>query len=253
MTGRLTEIWRFPIKSHGRERVDAVVLTAGRTMAWDRRWAVAHEAAKFNDDDPEWVPSANFSRGSKAPRLTAINAQVDEASGLMTLTHPDLNAITFNPDDPDDADRFIKWVTPISPADRALPTRLVAVPMRGMTDTPYPSMSLMNMSSHRAVEQKIGRDISHMRWRINLTLEGLAPWEEFDWIGKRIRVGTAELEVRDPIVRCMMTTANPENGVRDTDTLGALQDGWGHQNFGVYAEVVTSGDLRNGDDIEVLG
>ena len=45
----------------------------------------------------------------------------------------------------------------------------------------------------------------------------------------------------------MATTANPETGRRDAETLDALERGWGHQDFGVYAEVVAGGTVKVGD------
>jgi hypothetical protein len=41
--------------------------------------------------------------------------------------------------------------------------------------------------------------------------------------------------------------ANPETGARDVDTLMHLRDGWGHQDFGVYAEVIEGGPIVVGD------
>jgi len=46
--------------------------------------------------------------------------------------------------------------------------------------------------------------------------------------------------------------ANPETGRRDADTLGALENGWGHTDFGVYAEVTQTGMIRPGDSVEVI-
>lgn len=85
--GRISALWRHPIKSHGREGLQSVTLTEGQTMPWDRRWAVAHEMAKT--DGTAWAPSAEFSRGAKVAALMAIAATVDETAGTVTLTHPD--------------------------------------------------------------------------------------------------------------------------------------------------------------------
>ena len=90
------------------------------------------------------------------------------------------------------------------------------------------------------------------RFRGNLWLEGLAPFAEFDLVGREIRVGGAVLRVREPITRCKATTVDPATGVRDADTLGALEAGWGHQDFGVYAEVVEGGRVAVGDAAETL-
>ena len=247
MTGRVAHIWRHPIKSHGREELHSVTFDAGRTMPWDRTWAVIHDAAGYDTAAPAWAPSAAFSRCSKTAALQAITATLDEASARLTLRHPDRPEITLAPDDPAENARFIDWVSPLCDPGRAMPAEIVRVPGRGMTDTDFPSVSLVNLASHRAVEGRLGRKISPLRWRGNLVLDGLAPWEEFDWIGRTIRIGAAELVIRERTVRCLATTASTQTGRRDADTLGVLDDGWGHQDFGVYAEVVTGGAVATGD------
>lgn len=248
MTGTVAQIWRHPIKSHGREALQRVPLAEGRTMPWDRAWAVRHERSKA--DGTAWAPCANFSRGAKAPSLQAIQAVLDEADETLALSHPDLPDLHFDP--ATEQDRFLDWVGPIMPADRAASAAIIRVPDRGMTDTDYPSISLINLASHRAVGQRLGQDLSPLRWRGNFLLDGLAPWEEFDWIGKRLRIGTVEIEVRERIGRCLATAANPGTGKRDADTLNALQTGWGHTDFGVYAVVTGSGAVGLGDRIERL-
>lgn len=248
MSGAVVGLWRHPIKSHGREELPSVTLTAGQTMPWDRTWAVAHEAAKT--DGSEWAPCASFSRSSKAPELQAIHASLNEGTGRITLRHHARPDLTFNPDG--DIAEFLDWVAPLMPKDRAASARIVRVPGRGMTDTEFPSISLCNLASHRAVERKIGHDLSPLRWRGNIWIDGLNPWQEMDWPGRVLRIGTAELRVVETIKRCLATTANPETGKRDADTLGALKSGWDHQNFGVCAEVTVSGTVRPGDRIELV-
>ncbi len=251
MTPHVAAIWRHPIKSHGREELARTLLTEGRCIPWDRRWAVAHEMAEIDLQDPQWVACSNFSRGAKAPKLMAITARVNLRLQEVTLSHPDLPDLTLNPDK--DPGALIQWVMAISPTNRALPAHVVRVGKTGLTDTDFPSISLINMASHSAVETQLGRKISANRWRANLFLDGLEPWEERDWIGKTIRVGRAELEIREHITRCLATTTSTRTGERDADTLGALDAGWGHKQFGIYGVVTKTGDLRQGDAIEVLG
>lgn len=252
MTARIASIWRHPIKSHGRERMDRVSLAPGRAMPWDRRWAVAHDASRFDSDAPAWQPCQNFSIGAKSPALQAIRAVSDRAAGTVTLTHPDRPDLTICPDDAQDGARFIEWVTPISNPDRAQPARLVRAEGTAMTDTDYQSISLVNLASHAAIGAELDQDLSPLRWRANVLIEGLDPWAERRWIGTRIRLGAVEMEVVDHIERCMATTANPDTGIRDADTLGALNRGFGHQDCGVYARVLQGGQIQDGDVIEVL-
>ena len=241
-------LWRHPIKGHGREALETVDLAEGQTMPWDRRWAVAHEATK--SDGTAWAPCANYSRGSKVAALMAINAQVDEATGKVTLSHPDRPEMTFDPDT--EAASFLDWVRPLMPANRAQSTHIHGVPGRGMTDTDFPSISLINLATHRDLAERMGQELSPLRWRCNIHFDGIAPWEEFNWIGKSLRIGSVEFLVRERIVRCLATTANPETGQRDADTLGALNAQWDHQDFGVYAVVSQSGTIKLGDEVEVL-
>lgn len=250
MSARVTDLWRHPIKSHGRERLDRTVLVSGQAMPFDRHWAVTHANSKFDADNPEWVMCRNFMLGTLTPKLAGINATFFDAEGRIELTHRDLGQITFRPDNPADTDRFIAWLKPLSEGDALQPVGLARLPGRGLTDTDFPSVSVMNMASHRAVGQRIGRQIEPERWRGNVWLDGLAPWEEFDWIGKRIRVGETVLDIVEPIRRCKHTMANPVTGIRDTDTLTALREGWGHQDFGVYARVIEGGAIATGDSAQ---
>ena len=245
-------LWRHPIKSHGREALTEVALTAGQTMPWDRTWAVTHEASKFDSHDPQWVMCRNFMIGTSTPALAGIWATLDEATRTLTLTHAALGSHVFQPDNPDDWAGFLMWVMPLCPPDQRQPTGIVTIPGRGMTDTAEPTISIMNTASHAAVAGQLGQPLEQERWRGNIWLDGLPAWQEWDWIGKTIRIGSAELHVTEPIERCKHTMAHPQTGQRDADTLGALRAGWDHQNFGVYATVIKGGKIALNDTAEVL-
>jgi uncharacterized protein YcbX len=241
--GRLAHICRHPIKGHGREDLASVRLSAGQCLPWDRHWAVAHDAAKLVDG---WNPCANFARGAKAYGLMAIESDLDEATATLTLRHPDRGALTFRPDDPADLPRFLAWVGPLNPANRAQPARIVTAG-RGMTDSDFPSVAILNLASLADLSARMGQDLSIHRWRGNLWLDGAAPWAEWDWLGRDIRIGNAVLRVQERITRCMATTVEPATGHSNADTLGALEAAFGHQDFGLYATVVQDGDIALGD------
>jgi uncharacterized protein YcbX len=249
MAGAVTHLWRHPIKAHGAESVVETVLTAGSTMPWDRIWAIAHEAARLDGASGDWHPCANFSRGAKSPELMAIRARVDETAGTVTLTHPRLEPITVDPDVAEGAARLIEWVRPVSNPDRARPAS-VARAGRGMTDSDWPSISILSVASLDALSATAGRDLAQERFRGNVWIEGSEPWAEFGWVGRTLRIGDATLAVRERITRCKATMVDPETGVSDVDTLGALESGWGHRDFGVYAQVIDGGRIAVGDRVE---
>ncbi|MGR3485752.1 MAG: MOSC domain-containing protein [Paracoccaceae bacterium] len=240
---RVESLWRHPIKAHGRERVARANLTAGAMMPGDRIWAVAHEAASAVDG-ADWVPCRNFNRAAKAPALMAIESAWDEAAGTVTLTHPDREPLTFDPDR--DGDAIVAWTRDMTPEGRAAPARVVRARGAAFSDSDFPSISLISLASHRALEAEMGRELSPLRWRGNLLIEGAEAWEEASWVGREIAVGGARLRVRERIVRCRATMANPESGVVDADTLTALRP-HGDQEFGVCAEVIEGGPVAEGD------
>ena len=242
----IAHIFRHPIKGVGVEEIATVDLTAHATMPWDRVWAVAHQAARLNDG---WNPCVNFIRGAKTGTLMATRAQVDEGSGNITLTHPDRPEITLDPDT--DPVGLVEWITPLCDPARALPQTVVRVPGRGMTDSDFPSISILNLASLRALSDRMGLPLDPRRFRGNLWFDGDGPWVEWDWIGKRLTIGTATFEVRERITRCKATTIDPDTGRARGDTLAALDAGWGHQDLGIYAEMVDGGTVTRGDEVTV--
>ena len=243
----VTALWRHPIKSHGREALTRVSLTEGRAMPYDRIWAIAHDAAKV--DGTGWAACQNFNRGAQSPRLMAITATLDEATETLTLSHPDQPDVTVHPDE--DSARLLDWVRPLADPERAQPNKVFRLDHRAFTDTPFASVSLCNTASHAAIEGLAQSPLQQQRWRGNIWFEGATAWQEFGWLGRDLRLGTAVLRVEERITRCKATTANTDTGVRDVDTLKALNT-LGHQDFGIYATVIQSGDVALGDQLELI-
>ena len=248
MGWRLAHIFRHPIKAHGREALTQVALEEGRCLPFDRQWAVAHEAAHLM---PGWNACMNFTRGAKTPALQAIMARFDADAQEITLTHPLCDALTFAPDTAQGQADFLNWVAPLMAGGRAQPVRLVSAG-RGMTDSAFESVSILNAASNRALGQRLGLDLGMDRWRGNLWLDGLAPWEEFDLMDRELQIGAARLRVVERIGRCRATMVDCATGRIDVDTLSALEESYDHTDFGVYAVVTQGGDIRQGDPAELL-
>ena len=238
---RLALITRHPIKAHGREFLASVVLSEGATLPYDRRWAIAHEAAKLT---PGWVSCNNFLRGVKTPQLMAMEAAMEGTQ--VRLTHPTLGSITVDPDDEIDAKRLIAWVKPLVAEGRAQPVQVVRHE-GGLTDSDYPTVSILNLASLADLSARMGMDLSPHRFRGNLWLEGAAAWEEFSWIGRRLQIGAAVLEVTERITRCRATCVDPTTGEVMGETLAALDQAFGHKDFGVYAKVIQGGMIALND------
>jgi uncharacterized protein YcbX len=244
MTWTLAQIWRHPIKGIGAETLGHVGLQIDRPLPLDRAWAVLEEGGEAGEG---WRACRNFLRGAKGPSLMAVRARVED--GTIHLSHPDRPELAVTPGTEGAAKALFDWLRPIYPADRRPPAALVRAPEMGMSDANFASVSVLNLASLRALGQKLGRDLDPRRFRGNLWLEGLAPWEEVDLVGKRLKIGAAELEVIEPITRCRATEANPDTGRRDAATLAALEEALGHTEFGVYTMVRRAGRVATGDEV----
>lgn len=242
----LTQIWRYPIKGIGAERLESITVEVNRPLPLDRAWAVREAGGSL---EPGWQSCRNFLRGAKGPGLMGVMARVEGT--MLTLSHPAQTDLTV-PMEEESAAALFDWLAPIYPADRNAPEALVKAPEEGMADVPFASVSLMNHSSRRALSQRAGQDLDARRFRGNLWVDGLAPWEEFDLLGKHIQLGSAEFKLLEPITRCRATEANPDTGQRDVNTLRVLETGWGHTDFGVNAVVTKPGMIRCTDKMVVL-
>lgn len=248
MTPTVSSILRHPLKSIGREALTDVDLTAGHWIPFDRKWAIAHERSKL---DGGWAKKANFLRGVAAPTLMAVEATLDVQTKSLTLSHPALPSITVQPNTSEGEAALLEWLHDLWPIDLPSPTKVYRAQDSALTDVPDAWISINSTASLKALAHRTGSDLSPHRFRGNIWVDGLTPWEEATWIGKRLRIGDAVLQVKEQITRCKATMANPETGQRDVDVLGTLDD-LGHQEFGVYAEVVESGRVALNSPVEVL-
>lgn len=248
MTGSVATILRHPLKSIGREALEEVVLEAGKWLPFDRKWAVAHERSKLDGD---WGKKVNFLRGVAAPSLMAVEAKLNTTTKDLTLIHPKEGEITVNLSQPGDEPTLFEWLHNLWPIDLPAPTGLYKAGAAHLTDVPDPWIAINTTASLKALSHRVGMNLSPHRFRGNLWLDGTDPWEETNWVGKRLKVGDVVLDVKEQITRCKATMANPETGQRDADVLETLND-LGHQEFGVYAEVTQGGRVALGDEVQVL-
>ncbi len=248
MSAALSMIVRHPIKAIGREELASIVLKPGKWLPYDRLWAIAHERSKLDGDG--WAKKVNFLRGVTDPQLMAVTAEFDAVLKAVTLHHPKTGSITVRPNAADDEAPLVDWLRRIWPDDLPAPTGVYQASDAHLTDVPDPWLSLNSTASLKALAARADSDLNPHRFRGNLWIDGLEPWAEKRWVGKTVQIGDVKFAVREEITRCKATMANPETGKRDVDTLQLLDD-LGHQEFGVYAEVIEAGEIALGASVTV--
>ena len=141
-----------------------------------------------------------------------------------------------------------------------LPVRLVqpVEPGAGL-DRGRGAVSILSTGSLEALRAAAGeaQPVDARRFRMLLGVEGVGPHEEDSWLGRRVRVGDAEVEVQGNVGRCLVTSRDPDTGETNLPTLDLLAAYRGDVEtteplpFGVWASVTEPGVVRLGDPVVV--
>lgn len=260
-------IVRYPVKGLAGVVADEPVhVHPGRGLRWDRSHAIENGVVAPRSR-AGWNPRETYFHVAKHEAIVRIGVTLDEAEGdvpLLTLTAPDgrsarvrLGAGEHDATSPatfgggraaDDVDALLDATLPSGPLGAPALVHTGA----GLWDWPEAHLSIINLATVDALADAADTPIDRRRFRGNLYLGGLEAWSELALLGRRIRVGTAVLEVFQPTDRCRATTINPADAVSDLNVPALLASRFGHMYCGVYARVVVAGDVPPGAPIEVL-
>jgi uncharacterized protein YcbX len=250
---RVSRLSIAPVRSLGLLHPDAVELTDVGVVE-DRR---------FYLEDDGWLVD-RISAGA----LVQIGAWADPEATRLRLTLPDGRVIDGPVELGDPVETHIHgrtgvgrvvvgpWAAAIEPfAGR--PVRLIRCDRPGGTRRGN-AVSLVSDGSLRRLASQLGQaEIDARRFRMLIEVEGARAHEEDDWIGGRVAIGTAELDITRADARCAITTQDPDTGRRDIDTLRWIIDYRGLSPdrkalFGVLGEVARPGRVSLGDEVRVL-
>jgi len=234
---RVLEVWRFPVKSLLGERVEQTELGA-EGLTGDRSWALFDVGTGFGLTARR-VPELLFAAGRLRPdgtaevvlpdgTATADDAVLSRWAGRPVALRPAaavLGPRRFeNPADAEHEDTG-RW-DPFAGADGAF------------HDNADARVTLVSTGTLGGWDRR--------RFRANVVLGGAG---EDDLVGRRVRLGTAELDVVRRVPRCVMTTRPQAGGIgRDTAVLKTINRERGGA-LAVGALVVQPGALAVGDTV----
>jgi MOSC domain-containing protein len=117
------------------------------------------------------------------------------------------------------------------------------------------SVSLVTTSSLHRLREELGTDVDDTQFRATFTVssDGEPAAVEDSWIGRRLRIGNAEVEVRSGLPRCAVVDLDPDTGRRRAPvlrTLAGYRRAGGEILFGVDAAVTRPGRVEVGDVVE---
>jgi uncharacterized protein YcbX len=254
---KIESLYRYPVKGLTPEALTHAALTPGSCIQWDRAFALAQGDATLDPANPAWVSKTNFMCLLRNARIALLRTRFDDATGLLTITTPSGETLQTAPLTQEGqatlTDFFIRFLGKETRYGvNHQPPVFRYFPNHSFCDHKTQVVSLIGLGSLRALESAVGATRDKRRFRANIYIEDIAPWAEFDWLGKTIRIGETTLAVQERIDRCGATTVNPDTAERDANPVKELQQNFGHVDLGIFAEVLTGGEIRPGDAISVL-
>jgi MOSC domain-containing protein len=257
MEGRVVRISIAPVKSLGLVHPEEVELGPTGVPGNRRFWLV--------DADHRLVNVK--AHGS----LVRIHPEWDEKTRRLVLSFPDGERVEgiVEPGEPVEAMLFSgphasRWVP--GPWEEAL-SRYFGEPLtllwsdEGAVDRSARggAATIVSRASLERLREQTGSSapVDGRRFRMLFEVDGIGAHEEDEWLGRHVRVGEAVVEPLGDVGRCLATTRDPDTGVSDLDTLGALaryrrRGQVEDLPLGIYCAVVTPGRVRVGDGVGVL-
>ncbi len=255
-------LYRYPVKGFTPEQRDALTILPSGRVAGDR--VLGFRFASTEEPDDEWSRKQGMVVLMNTPGLARLQVRYDDRANRMAIV---LDGKPFA-DEPLDTEGRVRLATalagyvlgldenPLEDHPERLPLRLVG---DGVTpryhDSQDGTVTLHGRGSLSALREALhDPEASELRFRSNVSIEGLDPWEEQTWIGRRIAIGAVEFTVDRPKVRCLATHANPITGVRDHPVMTTLTRAFDQKQptFAVALIPAGPGEIRIGDEVRVL-
>lgn len=239
LAGTLLRIVYYPIKGfHGKE-VTQVNLTKNKGLLHDRRWAIRNGSIPQNSAHG-WEPCQAFVRMTQHESLPLYAVETSDLS--LYLSHPSGEKISINKFE-NHKGKLSEW---FSHNDISLSH---ANDNTAYWDHHDAHISIINITTVKAIANTAGITLDPQRFRGNLLIETTEPWSEFALLGHKISIGGVELEILRPIDRCKATSVNPATGESDLNIPHLLSSQYGHIFCGIYARVVKSGKINKNDKL----
>lgn len=273
--GTVAELWRYPVKSMGGERLDlATLLTGG--IANDRGWAI-------RETETGKVASAKNPRAYRTLLDFSAAAGDDSDSALVTITGPD--DVTVRTTDPDHARTLSEAIgrsVTLEPAGDmdavyesewpdmeglVISNLTLDLPVAMSTEkTSYVDLAALHLISSASLATLAAlvpeADVDVRRFRPNVVVDtgDAHGFVDTEWVGHQVEIGDdVVIAITDNATRCVMTTLAQGSLPQDRTVLQTLAaenqqefGGLGRSAcLGVYAEVVSTGAIRPGDAVRL--
>jgi uncharacterized protein YcbX len=239
----VASLYRYPVKGLSPEPLDSADLRAGETIAFDRAYAIENGPGRFDANAPRHLPKINFLMLMRNERLATLATSFDTQTETLVITRDGKQVARGQLSTPLGRQLIEQFLAAYMKDDLRGPPKIVQATGHSFSDVAAKCVHIVNLASVREIERTLGRTVAPLRFRANIYVEGAGPWSEFGWLDREMTIGPARLSVFARTQRCEATNVEPSTGARDMAIPAHLMRTWGHQDFGIYAKVVTGGTV----------
>jgi len=183
--------------------------------------------------------------------LAALHSHVDDASGVLTIRRDGVIAAQGDLQTAEGRAAIERFFSDNYAGSIKGPPKVLSSEGHSFSDLARKVVSIINLGSLQAIESIVGRPVHPLRFRANLYVEGWPAWHEFDLLDQTLAIGGTRLKVVKRITRCAAVNVDPDTAARDLGIPQTLTQRLGHNECGVYAEVIAGGAIDVGDAVTV--
>ena len=253
MDVRVASLYRYPVNGLTAERLTRADLEAGCGFPADRLYALENGPSGFDPDAPQYQPKIKFLMLMRNEALARLTTRYDDATTTLVIAEGGREVARGDLSTREGRlviEAFFRRF--MAKELRGAPKLLAAPDGFRFTDSRRGFVSIINLASVQALEAWVGAPVDPLRFRGNIHVAGLAPWAELDLVGKILESSSGlRLKVTRRIERCAATNVDPATGLRDLAIPKTLMQHLGHLDCGVYAEVVSGGEIVEGTRLMV--
>jgi uncharacterized protein len=247
----ITGLYRYPVKGLTPEPLETVGLSPGQTLPADRRYAIENGPSGFDPATPLWLPKISFLMLQRDEWLAALQARFDERTGILTLRENGAVAVTGNLETAEGRMAIERFFAERHAGRIKGAPKVLVSPGHSFSDVARKVVSIINLDSLAAIETMLCLPVHPLRFRANVYVRGWPAWHEASLLGETLAIGRARLKVVKRITRCAAVNVDPELAVRDMEIPNTLMRRLGHNECGIYAEVIAGGEIAIGDAVDV--
>ncbi len=246
LTPNIASIYRYPFKGLTGEKLPEAHLSVGQTLPFDRAFAFENGNGKFDPNAPRHLPKTNFLMLMRNEKLATLSARFEDASQKLTLSQNRTILAQGHLNNPAECKILEDFIADyLDEKDLRGRPHIVQATQHSFSDVKEKCLHIINLASLRALEEVMNTKLNPLRFRANIYLDGLKPWEEFDWLNQDLILGTAKVHAFKKTVRCLATNVDPNTGQRDkTNIPMLLKQHFGHSDLGIYAQVSQAGLIK---------